>query len=99
MAINNIGTFAPGVAPVFGNGVVYIGNEQGTVFALGPNGNEVWRRQLPNGRGIKASAVVGADGSIYVVGVTGRRSRQGTLEGQQATLHKFNAGGELVFKN
>src|SRR5262249_41431047 len=81
MTINNIGTFAPGVAPVFGNGLLYIGNEQGTLFAFRPDGTEVWRSRLPGERVIKASPVVGADGSIYVVGVTGRMSRQGTAEG------------------
>jgi len=99
------GTFAPGVGPVFGQGgLVYIGNEQGTLFALRPDGQQVWRSQLPNEQGIlnqreiKASAVVGADGSIYVVGVIGRRPGQGTAVGQQATLYKFNAGGGLLWQ-
>ena len=97
VAFQNAGTFAPGVGPVFGQGgIVYIGNEKGTLFALQPEGKEVWRRQLPNERGIKASAVVGADGSIYVVGVSGRRSRHGTLVGQHATLYKFNPDGEVL---
>jgi hypothetical protein len=100
MVINNIGTFARGVAPVFGTGgLLYLGNEQGTLFAFRPDGNEVWRSRLPDERGIKASPVVGADGSIYVVGVTGRRSRQGTLVDQQATVYKFSPGGGLVWKN
>jgi outer membrane protein assembly factor BamB len=93
------GTFASGVGPVFGQGgLLYIGNEQGTLFALRPDGTQVWGHQLPDERGIKASAVVGADGSIYVVGVTGRRPRQGMVVGQQATLYKFNAGGGLLWQ-
>ena len=99
------GTFAPGVGPVFGQGgLVYIGNEQETLFALRPDGQQVWRSQLPNEQGIlnqreiKASAVVEADGSIYVVGVIGRRPGQGTAVGQQATLYKFNAGGGLLWQ-
>jgi outer membrane protein assembly factor BamB len=98
MVIKNVGTFAAGVGPVFGkDGLLYIGNEQGTLFAFQADGKEVWRRQLLNERGIKASAVVGADGSIYVVGVTGRGSRQRTpAVGQQATLYKFNAAGGLL---
>ena len=94
------GTFARGVAPVFGpGGLLFIGNEPGRLFAFRPDdATEVWSRQLPNEQGIKASAVVGADGSIYVVGVTGHKSRQGTLEGQQATLYKFNASGGVVWQ-
>jgi hypothetical protein len=99
IAFNIAGTFAPGVAPVFGpGGLLFIGNEQGTLSAWRTDATELWERQLPNEQGIKASAVVGADGSIYVVGVTGRKSRQGTVTGQQATLYKFNAGGGLVWQ-
>jgi hypothetical protein len=100
-AANNLAgtSFAPGVGPVFGQGgLLYIGNEQGTLFALRPDTTQVWSHQLPNERGIKASAVVGADGSIYVVGVTGRKSREGTVVGQQATLYKFNAGGGVLWQ-
>lgn len=100
LVFQSAGTFAPGVGPVFGQGgLVYIGNEQGSLFALRPEDHQVvWSSQLPNGRVIKASAVVGADGSIYVVGVTGRGRRNGTLVGQQVTLYKFNPGGGLVWQ-
>src|ERR1700745_1368725 len=60
IAFNKLaGTFAPGVAPVFGKGgLLFIGNEQGRLSAWRPDATEVWAHQLPNEQGIKASVVV-----------------------------------------
>jgi hypothetical protein len=94
------GTFAPGVGPVIGNnGLIYIGSEQGRLFAFRPDGTEAWRRLLLNEQSIKASTVVGADGSVYVVGVDSFHDHSVTppVVRQRSTLYKFSAGGDLLW--
>ena len=75
ISIPNIGTFAPGAGPVIGaDGTVYIGNEQGTLHAFHPDGSPAWHRDLPAGQAIKASPVVSANGSIFVISVENSRT-------------------------
>jgi hypothetical protein len=98
--LRNKGTFAPGVGPVIGNGgLIYIGSEQGRLFAFRPDGTEAWRRLLLNEQSIKASPVVGADGSVYVVGVDSFHDRSVTppVLRRRSTLYKFTAGGGLLW--
>jgi hypothetical protein len=100
IAVRIFGTFAPGVGPVIGNnGLIYIGSEQGRLFAFRPDGTEAWRRLLLNEQSIKASAVIGADGSVYVVGVDSFHDHSVTppVVRQRSTLYKFSAGGDLLW--
>ncbi len=99
-AVRIIATFAPGVGPVIGNnGLIYIGSEQGRLFAFRPDGTEAWRRLLLNEQSIKASAVVGADGSVYVVGVDSFHDHSVTppVLRRRSTLYKFAADGSLLW--
>ncbi len=67
--VTGLGVFAPGAGPVIGpDGTVYLGDEQGVLFALHADGSVAWRQQLGPGQSIQASPVVDTDGSIYVVG-------------------------------
>ena len=67
--VTGLGVFAPGAGPVIGpDGTVYLGDEQGTLFALHADGSVAWRQHLGPGQTIQASPVVDTDGSIYVVG-------------------------------
>jgi hypothetical protein len=104
VSIPNIGTFAPGAGPVIGaDGTVYIGNEQGTLHAFHPDGSPAWHRDLPAGHAIKASPVVSANGSIFVISVahagsrtTDHRTNPPTIvdtRRTEATLHRFLPGG------
>lgn len=104
LSIPQIGTFAPGAGPVTGaDGTVYIGNEQGTLFAFHADGSPAWHRDLPTGQAIKASPVVAADGSIFVVSVarvgsltTDHRTNPPTVvdtRRYESTLHHFIPGG------
>ncbi len=75
--------FAPGVAPVFGpDGTVYLGDEQGVLFALHADGSIAWKQQLGPGQSIQASPVVDTDGSIYVVGEHAVNAPPGSVVGQ-----------------
>jgi outer membrane protein assembly factor BamB len=66
--VPNIGTYGPGAGPVIGpDGTVYLGDEGGVLRAFHADGSFYWQRTL--GESIKASPVVDADGSIYVVGI------------------------------
>ncbi|MBV1798613.1 hypothetical protein [Siccirubricoccus sp. G192] len=67
--VPGLGSFAPGAGPVIGpDGTVYLGNEQGVLWALHADGSFYWKQQLGAGQSIQASPVVDTDGSIYVVG-------------------------------
>ena len=56
LTIPNLGTFADGVAPVTAwNGQVFIGNEQGRLFAFEADGRSLWHRDLGRGFVIKTS--------------------------------------------
>lgn len=97
LSVPGLGTFAPGAGPAIGSdGTVYLGTLQGTVIALHADGSPFWNRQLPSGTQIVASPAVGADQSVYVVGVRPilhdhRGGKSLTTYG--ATLYKFTAGG------
>jgi hypothetical protein len=96
LSIPQIGTFAPGTGPVIGtDGTVYIGNEQGKVFAFHANGTPAWSRQLPHGHAVKASPVVSSDGSIFVVSGTVVRDHRGgeSRVRYQSFLNRFTPGG------
>lgn len=104
VSIPNIGTIAPGAGPVIGpDGTVYIGNEQGRLHAFRPNGSPAWHRDLAPGQAIKASPVVTANGSIFVIAVartgsrtTDHRTNPPTVvdtRTTEATLHRFLPGG------
>ena len=67
--VASTGTYAVGVGPVLGpSGTIYLGNQQGVLRAIQPNGTTAWQRALGSGNRIVASPVVDTDGSIYVVG-------------------------------
>ena len=69
VTVPGLGTFAPGAGPVIGpDGTVYLGNEQGVLWALHADGSFYWTQQLGPGQSIQASPTVDSDGSIYVVG-------------------------------
>ncbi len=96
MSVPNLGTIAPGAGPVIAkDGMVYIGNEQGRLFAIHPDGKPAWSRELPSGQAILASPAIGADGSIYVIGVMTFRDHRVTpvVTRHESTLHKFTVGG------
>ena len=46
------------------NGTIYIGHSQGRVFAINPNGTELWHYDVPND--IYGSAALGFNGTIYI---------------------------------
>ncbi len=104
LSIPNIGTFAPGAGPaIAADGTVYIGNEQGTLYAFRPDGSPVWQRHLPAGQSIKASPIVTPNGSIFVISVatvgsltTDHRTNPPTTVDttrSESTLHRFLPGG------
>jgi hypothetical protein len=104
VSVPNLGTFAPGAGPVIAaDGTVYIGNEQGRLHALRADGSPFWHRDLPAGQAIKASPVVTADGSIFVITVaftgsltTDHRTNPPTVVDTrrfESTLHRFLPGG------
>ncbi|MBV9655931.1 MAG: hypothetical protein JOZ42_15360 [Acetobacteraceae bacterium] len=67
--VPNLGTFARGAGPVIGpDGTVYLGNEQGVLWALHADGSFYWNQPLGAGQSIQASPAVDSDGSIYVIG-------------------------------
>ncbi|MCA9457959.1 MAG: PQQ-like beta-propeller repeat protein [Nitrospira sp.] len=97
--VSGLGSYAPGAGPVIAsNGTVYLGNSQGQLRALTPAGDPKWMRDTP-GRKIVASPVVGADGSIYVVGTSVARDHR---DGRQflryfANLYRFDPGGAMLW--
>ncbi len=96
----SLGTIAFGAGPVIGqDGTVYIGNRQGTLFAFHADGSKAWSRQLPPGQEILASPAVGADGSIYVIGVSMVTDDRVTppFVRPDSTLHKFLPGGGYLW--
>jgi outer membrane protein assembly factor BamB len=97
--VAGIGTVAPGAGPVIAqDGTVYVTNLQGLLKAFTPAGDQKWMRDTP-GRRIVASPVVGADGSIYVVGTRMSRDHRGgrNFVRYDATLFRFTAGGGLLW--
>jgi hypothetical protein len=102
LSVPGLGTFAPGAGPVIGaDGTVYLATLEGKIFALHADGSPFWSRELPAGSGqrIMASPTVGADQSVYVVGVGSavvhdhRDSQVVSFTRYNATLYKFTPGG------
>jgi hypothetical protein len=93
-SVPGLGTFAPGSGPVIApDGTVYLGTLEGKLIALHADGSPFWSRDITANPTFKqrivASPAVGADGSIYVIGV----KRLGKAE---PTLHIFTPGGGFV---
>jgi hypothetical protein len=82
------------------DGTVYLGNREGELRALHPDGSAFWKRTLgPPGEAILASPVVDIDGSIYVVGVrsiTDHRVNP-AVERSESRLYRFVPGGGLLW--
>jgi outer membrane protein assembly factor BamB len=54
-------------SPVIGyDGVIYAGDENGTFYAINPNGTEKWRKTIADFTGFGSEIVIGSDGTIYL---------------------------------
>jgi outer membrane protein assembly factor BamB len=98
--VPNLGIFAPGAGPVIGtDGTAYVGNFHGEVRAIRSDGSQAWRRTLLRGQAIIASPVIGADGSIYVVGTAWPLIRDhvggGKFRRYDTTLYRFSSTGAM----
>jgi hypothetical protein len=99
-SVPNLGTFAPGAGPVVApDGTVYLGTMEGKLIALHADGSPFWSRDIHPGEAILASPVVGADGSVYVIGT--KTVRDNRVDAQEktvirSTLHKFTSSGGWV---
>ena len=51
-------------APAIGNGRIYIGSDDGNLYALNPQGKPLWKFQT--GCPVRTTAAVGSDGTIYL---------------------------------
>jgi hypothetical protein len=94
-----LGTFAIGAGPVVApDGTVYLGTEQGKLLARHADGTPFWSRDLPKGQAIVSSPVVGADGSVYVVGTKTVRDHRVDPPKTifSSTLHKFTSSGGWI---
>jgi outer membrane protein assembly factor BamB len=69
-------------SPVIGpDGTVYVGSDDGCVYALGPDGIQTWR--FKTGGSVISSPAIGPDGTIYVGSGDGRLyaiNQDGTLK-------------------
>lgn len=96
VSVPNIGTFAAGAGPVIGpDGAVYIGNEQGKLWAFHADGSPYWSRDIGHGESIIASPAIGSDGMIYVIGVkryTDHRVEP-AVEVIESTFNRFTPSG------
>jgi outer membrane protein assembly factor BamB len=90
-------------SPVIGlDGTIYIGNLQGELLAINPNGSLKWRRQLDmRGSFISGSAAIDANGNIYFI-TTFRAKVRDHRNGQtirskvaHSKLHSLNPDGSL----
>jgi hypothetical protein len=52
------------------DGTIYIGSDDGNVWAINPNGTEKWR--FPTGGAVESSPIVDLDGTIYVGSTDGK---------------------------
>lgn len=102
LTIPNLGSFADGAGPVTAaNGQVFIGNEQGRLFAFEANGTPLWHRDLGGGFVIRTSPVVGttAQGhfTVYVLGTHTFRDHtvSPTVTRAEAKLFAFTETGAL----
>ncbi len=102
LTIPNLGTFADGAGPVTAsNGQVFIGNEQGRLFAFNADGTPLWQRDLGGGFVIRTSPVVGTSPqgnfTVYVLGTFTFRDHtvSPTVTRAQAKLFAFTETGAL----
>jgi hypothetical protein len=96
--VPSIGTFAAGAGPAIApDGTVYLGNKEGQLIALQPDGARKWAQAITPGFSIVAAPVVGSDGSIYVVGTRTVRNQQvdPPLVRYDASHYKFTPAGAL----
>jgi hypothetical protein len=101
LSIPNIGTFAPGAGPVTGpDGTVYIGNEQGKLWAFHADGKPYWSRDIARGQSIVASPAVDSHGNVYVIGVRSVTDNRVSppVKRQESTLHKFTSSGGWLYQ-
>ena len=94
-----MGSFASGVGPVIASdGTVYLGSEQGVVWALHPDGTPYWHRALDRpGESIKAPPVVDTDGAVYVISTyeyTDQRVNP-PVKHREARLYRFTSGSGI----
>src|SRR5262245_5233473 len=99
-SVPGLGTFSYGSGPTIGDdGTLFLGTREGKVIALHPDGSPFWTRDLPSNEPIWCSPAVGADGSVYVVGVRRADIRDHRTGGaghvivDRATLYKFDKAG------
>ena len=96
MRIPNIGTFAPGAGPVVAkDGTVYVGSEQGKLWAFHADGSPYWSRDINGRQSIVASPVIDSQGNVYVIGVKSESDH--TVIRLDSSLHKFTASGGYLF--
>lgn len=94
--IPNIGSFAPGAAPVVAkDGTVYIGNEQGKLWAFHADGSPYWSRDINGKQSIVASPVIDSQGNVYVIGVKSETDH--SVIRLDSFLHKFTGSGGYLF--
>jgi hypothetical protein len=101
ITVPNIGTFAPGVAPVIApDGTVYLGNMEGKLMAFHADGKPAWQRDISPGYSIQASPTIGSDGQVYVIG---SRSITDTtvsppIQRIDTELNAFTSGGGWLWR-
>lgn len=100
--VSGIGTFAPGAGPVIGpDGTVYLGNRQGVLRALHPDGTPKWQRSLspPANQQILSSPVVDTDGSLYVVSTLNYKDAgvSPAMYHHETRLYHFDPGAALLW--
>lgn len=79
-------------SPVVGpDGTIYVGNTDGELVAVNPDGSERWRSAFPGTR-ILSSPAVAAAGEIYVV--TSRKAEDGTVS---SSLSRVEADGSRTW--
>ncbi|HEV8392330.1 MAG TPA: hypothetical protein VGQ35_20920 [Dongiaceae bacterium] len=100
--ISGLGTFAPGAGPaIAADGTVYLGNKEGQLIALQPNGTRKWTQSITPGFSIVTSPVVDSFGAVYVVGTKRERNEQTDppLNHWDSILYRFDAQGVLGWQN
>jgi hypothetical protein len=96
LTVPGLGTFAPGAGPVIAaDGTVILGTEQGRLVGLHADGSPYWSRDLPAGRAILASPAIGANGMVYVVGVTAAKDGHGNRREPTLELYRFTTSGGM----
>jgi outer membrane protein assembly factor BamB len=79
-------------SPVIGpDGTVYVGNLDGELVAISPEGTERWRRTFFDNATIMSTPAVAADGSIFVV-ITNQSD-----SGPESTLNRVSSNGNLLW--